>query len=270
MANEPTKTRTSGALKDAKLESFLKNSEALTSHLSSLDTDAFLSELLDVDALHFRLFKDTSNEEWAVGKRRTKPMVVVHFTEGRVLSRTPMCPAEEIDGQLVIYRELLSKLAIDHPAAEEAVDFFAGAIHAFFTAHPFPDGNGRLLRFSIKAFCNYFGYSLNEKWTVADRCYGRHFSYAVRHFPKNPYLLSGAMREYIEPVSLTPGVYRSTESDCMRDAMNLGVSGANLPQFLRDCMGIGGGGDGGGGGGNEEEGEEFLEYLCSKLGSLCE
>lgn len=68
--------------------------------------------------------------------------------------------------------------------------------HAFFSIHPFLDGNGHLWRLVIIALARRSARPLNESWQVAQRPFGPSFSLALQHYQSDPTLLNAELASF--------------------------------------------------------------------------
>jgi len=288
MTSESKQRHRDGILGAVDNERFSRNVDATLLMFAELDIEKFADTICNVAKIHAELFNKTNEDERAIGITRNRDMRVMYLSEGRVLSEARMAPVSKIGLHTAIYEVFIRKICTERPNADVASAYLAAAMHAFFVAHPFSDGNGRVMRFIVRALCSKLGYNLSSRWTIDERPYNRHFNYAIRHYPNAPFLLVGALREFFEPVTRpevapekrvnTKSIYGAfiTEEEAApvvafsgagwkayncRDMCDGFDSPVHAAQCMRDCMAN----DDDGGPGDPDDGQSYLDWLTSIL-----
>lgn len=246
-------------------ENFNRNAITTSDYLENLDDEKFLEALSIPDDIHRKLFEGCADPKKRIGNFREAAMRVTYFTEGRVLSQIVMANPEDVSKSLKLYSDFLKRIHIEKPTKEELSFFLAGAVYWFFFAHPFVDGNGRTLRFILRAFCERFGYTIGDNWTVYERPYDTHFSYSIRNYPNNPFLLIGGLRQFFEPIEISLQERDGDGVQCHYECMNF--RSQNYMSCLRNCLGSSGPSEPSGPSQEEleQEAESYLRSLMSEL-----
>lgn len=240
-----------------------ENISRVSSMLREMNDDDFLEAAINPKKIHLDLFRYLEGEVQGIGEYRDKGMTVRYLSEGKVLSLARLAEPEDIARLMTLWGEYLTSIVKAKPEPEIAVGVLAQAIHYFFEAHPFVDGNGRTLRIIVKELCIRCGYPISDKWTIAERPYDRHFRYALRHYRTNPALLYGGLRAFICPIAISVDAevtrYWGSSRDCGCDQEDLFEKNSCLTKCAMD------GGGGGGGGDDGDDGQSFMDWVTSIL-----
>lgn len=85
------------------------------------------------------------------------------------------------------------------PARDSAYDQLAEFTHAFFTIHPFVDGNGHIYRLLAPVLAARLGLRARADWTAHPRPYDHVMSLCLQWYPHHPALLACYLRRWFDP-----------------------------------------------------------------------